>query len=38
MQVEFVTQAIIADNLLSSLRAQKLNLFYMRHDVEAGML
>lgn len=38
VQVEFVVDATLADTLLDSLRAQKLNLFYVRYAVESGVL
>ncbi len=38
LQVEFVLDAALADKLLESLRPHKLNLFYLRHAVEAGVV
>ena len=38
VQVEFVLDAVLADKLLEALRAQKLNLFYVRYAVESGVL
>lgn len=38
VQVEFVLDAALADKFLESLRVYKLNLFYVRYAVEAGIL
>jgi PII-like signaling protein len=38
LQVEFVLDAAMADQLLDILRAHKLNLFYVRYAVEAGVV
>ncbi len=38
VQVEFVTDSTTADQLLDSLRAHQLNLFYVRYVVETGVL
>lgn len=38
VQLEFVLDAALADKLLDVLRAQKLNVFYVRYAVEAGAL
>lgn len=38
VQVEFVLEAALADKLLEMLRAHQLNMFYLRHAVEAGIL
>jgi PII-like signaling protein len=38
VQVEFVLEAALADKLLEVLRPHKLNMFYLRHAVEAGVL
>ena len=38
VQVEFVLEAILADKLLETLRAHKLNLFYVRYALESGVL
>lgn len=38
VQVEFVTDNTTADQLLDSLRAHQLDLFYVRYAVEAGIL
>ena len=36
LQIEFVLEADKAEHLLSSLRSQNLNLFYVRYPVETG--
>ena len=36
LQVEFVLDERLAEHLLDSLRAHKLNLFYVRYPVETG--
>ena len=38
VQVEFVTDSTTADQLLISLRAHQLNLFYVRYVVETGVV
>lgn len=38
VQVEFVLAAALADRLVEALRPHRLNLFYLRHAVEAGVL
>lgn len=38
VQVEFVLEAALADKLLEMLRPHQLNMFYLRHAVEAGIL
>lgn len=38
VQVEFVLDAVLAERLLEALRPHRLNLFYLRHAVEAGVL
>lgn len=38
VQVEFVLDETLADKLLDGLRAYKLNLFYVRYAVEAGVV
>jgi len=38
VQVEFVTDSATADQLMGSLRAHQLNLFYVRYAVEAGVI
>ena len=38
VQVEFVTDSATADQLISSLHAHRLNLFYVRYAVEAGVI
>lgn len=38
VQVEFVLDAQLAEKLLEMLRAYKLDLFYVRYSVEAGIL
>ncbi|MGA8148156.1 MAG: DUF190 domain-containing protein [Gallionellaceae bacterium] len=36
VQVEFVLDAALADRFMETLRARKLNLFYVRFAVESG--
>ena len=36
LQIEFVLETDKADHLLNSLRAHKLNLFFVRYPVETG--
>lgn len=36
VQVEFVLDAALADRFMETLRARKLNLFYVRFPVESG--
>ena len=38
VQVEFVLTAAMADKLLEALRPHKLNLFYVRYELESGVL
>lgn len=38
VQVEFVLKDTQADSFLESLRTQKMNLFYVRYDVESGVV
>ena len=38
LQVEFVMDAILADKMLETVRSHKLNLFYLRHAVETGVV
>ena len=38
VQVEFVLDAALADKLMDDLRVHKLNLFYVRYAVDAGVL
>ncbi len=38
VQVEFVLDAQLAEKLLETLRAHKLDLFYVRYPVESGTL
>ena len=38
VQVEFVLNAALADKLLDALRAHKLNLFFVRSEVESGVI
>lgn len=38
VQVEFVLDAQLAEKLLEMLRAYKIDLFYVRYPVEAGIL
>lgn len=38
VQVEFVLEAGLADKLLEVLRSYELNVFYLRHAVEAGII
>lgn len=38
VQVEFVLDAALADRLLDALRAQRLDLFYVRYAVESGVV
>jgi uncharacterized protein len=38
VQVEFVLDAALADKLLENLRPYKLNLFFVRYAVEAGVI
>ena len=38
VQVEFVLEAELADRLLEVLRAQHLDVFYVRYEVEAGIV
>jgi PII-like signaling protein len=38
MQVEFVLDEILVEKLLAIVRPHKLNLFYMRHAVESGVV
>ena len=38
VQVEFILDKALADKLLDGLRSNKLQLFYVRYAVEAGVL
>ena len=38
VQVEFVLDAALADSFLETLRAQQLDLFYVRYAVESGVV
>ena len=38
VQVEFVLEAALADRLLDELRVHKLNLFFVRSEVESGVI
>lgn len=38
VQVEFVLDASLADKLLDDLREYKLNLFFVRYEVESGVI
>jgi uncharacterized protein len=38
LQVEFVLDEVMADKLLEAVRPHKLNLFYLRHAVESGLV
>jgi PII-like signaling protein len=38
VQVEFVLEAELADQFLDNLRSLKLNLFFVRYAVEAGVI
>jgi PII-like signaling protein len=38
VQVEFVLSVAMADQLLEALRPHKLNLFYVRYNLESGVL
>jgi PII-like signaling protein len=38
VQVEFVLTGAMADQLLEALRPHKLNLFYVRYNLESGVL
>lgn len=38
VQVEFVLEAALADKFLEVLQPHKLNVFYLRHAVEAGVV
>lgn len=38
VQVEFVLDTVLAERLMDELRVHKLNLFFVRHAVEAGVI
>jgi PII-like signaling protein len=38
LQIEFILNAALADQLLENLCTHKLNLFYVRYVVESGVL
>ena len=38
VQVEFVLEVALADRLLEVLRPHRLQIFYLRHAVEAGLV
>lgn len=38
VQIEFVLDAALADKFMAELRGHKLNLFYVRYAVEAGVI
>jgi len=38
VQVEFVLEEALADQFMDGLRAHKLNLFFVRYAVEAGVI
>lgn len=38
VQIEFVLDEALADKLMAELRGHKLNLFYVRYAVEAGVI
>lgn len=38
VQIEFVLDAALADKFMDELRVHKLNLFYVRYAVEAGVI
>ncbi|MGV8933808.1 MAG: DUF190 domain-containing protein [Gallionellaceae bacterium] len=38
MQVEFVLDEILAEKLLAVVRPHNMNLFYLRHEVETGIV
>lgn len=38
VKVEFILDDIFAEQIMQRLRAQNLNIFYVRHEVESGIV